>query len=137
MRFHTLFVAALLCASSGSAAHAQAQLVTDMRLEDAGFTMRRADTPDKLRRAQLLPAHKFVARVKNGKRYYLYADTELCKCVFVGSPDALKTFRDLRKPRQPDAVMASGISPANEVIDDLADDRWTLVGGDDFLDYNY
>ena len=55
----------------------------------------------------------------------------------VGSADALKTVRDLRKPTQPDAVMASGISPATEVIDDLADDRWTLVGGDDFLDYNY
>ncbi len=132
-----IVVAALLCAASANAAYAQAQLVTDMKLEDAGFVMRRADTPDKLRRTQLLPPHKFVARVKDGKRYYLYADPELCKCVFVGSADALKTFRDLRKPTQPDAVMASGISPATEVIDDLADDRWTLVGGDDFLDYNY
>lgn len=141
MRFDTFIAAALLCAMScamsASAAHAQAQLVTDMRLEDAAFAMRRADTPDKMRRAQLLPPHQFVARVKNGKRYYLYADTELCKCVFVGSPDALNRFRDLRKPARPDAVMASGISPATEVIDDLADDRWTLVGGDDFLDYNY
>lgn len=137
MRFGTFIAAALLCASSGSAAYAQAQLVTDMRLEDAGFAMRRADTPDKMHRAQLLPPRQFVARVKDGKRYYLYADTELCKCVFVGSPDALKTFRDLRKPAQPDAVMPSGVSPANEVIDDLNDDRWTLVGGDDFLDHNY
>lgn len=137
MRFGTFIAAALLCALSGGAAHAQAQLVTDMRLEDAGFAMRRADTPDKLRRAQLLPPRQFVARVKDGKRYYLYADTELCKCVFVGSPDALKKFRDLRNPAQPDAVMASGVSPATDVIDDLADDRWSLVGGDDFLDYNY
>ncbi len=74
MRFDTFIAAALLCALSGGAAQAQAQLVTDMRLEDAGFVMRRADTPDKMRRAQLLPARKFVARVKDGKRYYLYAD---------------------------------------------------------------
>lgn len=136
MRFHK-FIAALLCALSGGTALAQTQLVTDMKLEDAGFVMRRADTPDKLRRATLLPPNKFVARVKNGKRYYLYADPELCKCVFVGSPDALRAFRDLRRPPQPDNVMPSGVSPTNEVIDDLADDRWNLIGGDDFLDYNY
>ena len=127
----------LLCAAFAGAAQAQQQLVTDMKLEDAGFSIRRADTPDKMRRAQLLPARKFVAHVKDGKRYYLYADTELCKCVFVGSPDALRIFRDLRRPQQADNVMPSGISPATDVIDDLADDRWALIGGDDFLDYDY
>jgi hypothetical protein len=136
MRFH-IIATALLCAVSAGVAQAQQQLVTDMKLEDAGFVIRRADTPDKLQRAQLLPSRKFVARVKAGKRYYLYADTELCKCVFVGSPDALKMFRDLRRPQQADNVMQSGASPSTEVIDDLADDRWNLIGGDDFLDYNY
>jgi hypothetical protein len=132
-----IVITALLCTVSAGAAQAQQQLVTDMKLEDSGFVMRRADTPDKLRRAQLLPSRQFVARVKDGKRYYLYADTELCKCVFVGSPDALRTFRDLRRPQQADNVMPSGMSPTTEVIDDLADDRWNLIGGDDFLDYNY
>jgi hypothetical protein len=136
MHFHIIMAAAVLCAMSG-AAQAQQQLVTDMKLEDSGFIMRRADTPDKLRRAQLLPSRQFVARVKDGKRYYLYADTELCKCVFVGSPDALRTFRDLRRPQQADNVMQSGASPTTDVINDLADDRWNLIGGDDFLDYNY
>jgi hypothetical protein len=136
MHFYIIMAAAVLCAMSG-AAQAQQQLVTDMKLEDSGFIMRRADTPDKLRRAQLLPSRQFVARVKDGKRYYLYADTELCKCVFVGSPDALRTFRDLRRPQQADNVMQSGASPTTDVINDLADDRWNLIGGDDFLDYNY
>jgi hypothetical protein len=135
--FFQIVVAALLCTASAGAAQAQQQLVTDMKLEDAGFVIRRADTPDKMQRAQLLPSRKFVARVKDGKRYYLYADTELCKCVFVGSPDALKMFRDLRRPQQADNVMPSDASPATDVIDDLADDRWNLIGGDDFLDYNY
>jgi hypothetical protein len=135
--FYKIVVAVLVCAAFAGAAQAQQQLVTDMKLEDAGFVMRRADTPDKMKRAQLLPSRKFVARIKDGKRYYLYADTELCKCVFVGSPDALKVFRDLRRPQQADNVMPSGASPTTEVIDDLADDRWNLIGGDDFLDYNY
>ena len=134
MKIRTITVIAFL---AYAALPALAQLATDMKLEDAGFVMRRADTSEKMRRAQLLPSRQFVARVKDGKRYYLYADTELCKCVFVGSPDALKTFRDLRRPQQADNVMPSGLSPVNEVIDDLADDRWNLIGGDDFLDYNY
>jgi hypothetical protein len=135
MRFFLLIAAALLCACGAAQAQTQ-QLVTDMKLEDSGFTMRRADTPDKLRRVRLLPAHKFVARVKDGKRYYLYADAELCKCVFVGGPTALQTFRDLRRPPQPDNVMPSGNSAFYDVIDDMNEDRWNLVGGgDDFLDF--
>ena len=135
MRFILVIAAALLCVSGAAQAQTR-QLVTDMKLEDAGFTMRRADTPDKLRRARLLPPHKFVARVKDGKRYYLYADAELCKCVFLGGPTALQTFRDMRRPQQPDNVAPSGNSAFYDVVDDLNEDRWNLVGGgDDFLDF--
>jgi hypothetical protein len=128
----------LLCVSGATAQAQTQQLVTDMKLEDAGFTMRRADTPDHLRRVRLLPAHKFVARVKDGKRYYIYADAELCKCVFVGGPTALQNFRDMRGPQQPDAAAPSGSSAFYDVIEDLNEDRWNLLSaGDDFFDYNY
>lgn len=137
MRFNLIAAAALLCASGAAQAQTR-QLVTDMKLEDAGFTMRHAETPDQLRRIQMLPAHKFVARVKDGKRYYLYADAELCKCVFVGGPTALQTFRDMRGPQQPDSVAPSGNSAFYGVIEDLNEDRWNLLSArDDFFDYNY
>jgi hypothetical protein len=45
-----------------------------MRLEDMGFIMRPANTPEQMGRLRPLPARKFVARTKDGNRYYLYAD---------------------------------------------------------------
>ena len=58
---------------------------TDMKLEDMGFIMRPANTPEQMERLRLLPARKFVARAKDGSRYYLYADPDYCQCVFVGN----------------------------------------------------
>ncbi len=135
MRINRISAAIALCLLFGTAA--VAQLASDMKLEDAGFVMRRADTPEKLRQAKALPPRKFVGRVKNGKTYYVYADPELCHCVFVGSALSLQTYRDMRKLRQPDVVMPSGANAEAEVIDDLGDDRWNLIGPDSYLDYDF
>ena len=67
---------------------------TDMRLEDMGFVMRVADTPQQLDRLRLLPARKFVSRTKGARRYYLYADPDYCKCVFLGDALAMKNYQN-------------------------------------------
>ena len=74
---------------------AGAQEVKDMDLEDSGFVMRPALTPQQLERVNLLPPHKFIARSKNGQRYFLYADPDLCKCVFVGNALAMANYQGL------------------------------------------
>lgn len=74
---------------------AGAQEVKDMDLEDSGFVMRPALTPQQLERVNLLPSHKFIARSKNGQRYFLYADPDLCKCVFVGNALAMANYQSL------------------------------------------
>ena len=74
---------------------ASAQEVKDMDLEDSGFVMRPALTPQQLERVNLLPSHKFIARSKNGQRYFLYADPDLCKCVFVGNALAMANYQGL------------------------------------------
>ncbi len=53
------------------------QEAKDMDLETSGFVMRPALTPQQLERVKLLPPHKFIARAKNGQRYFLYADPDL------------------------------------------------------------
>src|ERR1700733_5497735 len=68
---------------------AVAQEAKDMDLEDTGFVMRPALTPQQLERVKLLPPHKFIARTNNGRRYFLYADRDLCKCVFVATRSRL------------------------------------------------
>jgi hypothetical protein len=69
-----------------------------MKLEDMGFIMRPANTPEQMERLRLLPARKFVARAKGGSRYYLYADPDYCQCVFVGNEFAMKNYRALNAP---------------------------------------
>ena len=116
---------------------AMAQLATDMRLEDAGFVMRRADTPDKIARLRLIPPRQFVSRTGKRGRYYLWADPDTCRCVFVGDGRALQSFKDMRKGLpQPDSVSPRGIDPENMIIHDMDEDAGINVPDGDVLDYH-
>jgi hypothetical protein len=125
---------AALCALGLVADIALAQLPTDMKLEDAGFVMRRADTTEKLGHAKRVPPRKFVARVKNGQRYYIYADPETCQCVFVGDEKAMQAFRDMRRRlAQPGIVPPSGEAPEAEMIEAIDSD----VSDGSILDWKF
>jgi len=52
----------------------------------AGFDKKVADTPERLAHLErLTPARKLVAHRRDGKLYYVYADPEMCKCLYVGT----------------------------------------------------
>lgn len=112
------------------------QEATDMKLRDAGFIARVADTPALIARLRTLPPRKFVRRAKAGRHYYIYVDPDLCKCAFLGDEDAMKTYRDMATARlqQPGVVPPSGVSPERQIedIDNAADG---LITDDDILDY--
>ena len=84
-----------------------------------GFVMRAADTPAQIERLRQLPPRTFVARSKNGRRYYLYADPDYCKCVFVGDETAMRNYRDMVSP-PPQAPMAIG--PGKPSVAETGDD---------------
>jgi len=131
-----LILAALIVIGDAKLVNAQ-QLATDMKLEDAGFVMRRADTPEKLARLQLLPPRKFVSRTGASGRYYLYADPDDCRCVFVGRATAYQAFRDMRaKLPQPDNVGPGGNNVEGEIVRDMDADAFD-VPMDDILDYRF
>ncbi|MEJ0077930.1 MAG: hypothetical protein WDO17_21335 [Alphaproteobacteria bacterium] len=92
---------------------AQAQEAIDQKLVDAGFTMRSVDTPKQMERAKLLPHRQIISRTKDGKLYYLYADVAYCKCVLVGSPQALQAYRDMSLPPVP--MSLDGPSPSRGI----------------------
>jgi len=69
----------------------------DMKLEDVGFIMRPA-------------TRKLIARTANGRRYYIYADPDYCKCAFVGNELAMKNYQNLISP-PPQAPMTVGSGP--------------------------
>jgi hypothetical protein len=82
----------------------------DIKLEDVGFIMRSASTPAEVKRLKLLPPRKFIARTANGRRYYIYADPDYCKCAFVGNELAMKNYENLISP-PPQAPMTVGSGP--------------------------
>ncbi len=119
-----------------------AQLATDMRLEDAGFVMRRADTPEKIARLRLIPPRQFVTRTGKNGRYHLRADPDTCKCVFVGGAGkaAACSFKDMRRRACRSRTM-SGRAPAvsnpeNMIIHDMDEDAGNHVPDGDVLDYH-
>lgn len=118
-----------------------AQESVGMKLEDAGFTMKEANTPQKMARLKSVPARKFVARSKNGRSYYIYADPDYCRCAYIGSEDALKTYRAAASAgvgflpgyRDPaDASKPSGSNLEIEMVHDMASDGDPIPGDDIF-----
>lgn len=119
---------------------AASQEGTDMKLEDAGFKMRIADTTEKMKHARLLPPKKFIARTKDGKRYYVYSDPDFCKCVFVGDENAMKTYRDMvTRPKDlaPTIIAPSGVTPAMLMEQDMDADVSNQIGDGNILDWKF
>jgi hypothetical protein len=111
----------------------------DMRLEDMGFVMRPAGTAARMERLRLLPPRTFVARTKDGRRYYLYADPDVCRCIFVGDELAMKNYRDLVSP-PPQAPMAIGGGKPSALTEMMREEEMDpTVGGTiydgDILDF--
>ncbi|MHB2169108.1 hypothetical protein [Alsobacter sp. R-9] len=69
-------------------------------LLDAGFVARPASTPKNVALMKGLPANKFVKQTVNGTVTYLYADPLVCKCVYVGTPDAFQAYRNVLNVQQ-------------------------------------
>jgi hypothetical protein len=118
----------------------------DMKLEDAGFVVRVADTPAKLARLHTLPPRKFIRRVKAGQPYFMYADPDACKCVFVGDQDAMNSYRGMAAKHSPPlqlqlpnpaTLSAGGVEPEQSMIQDIDADTGSLIPEGDILDFKF
>ena len=115
-----------------------------MKLEDAGFVVRVADTPAKIARLRAVPARKFLRRVKAGHAYYMYADPDLCRCVYLGNQDAMNNYRAMATLRRqqfflqsPNAQLPPGLSPENDLVQDIDVDSDDTMPTGDILDYPF
>ena len=127
----TAFTIITLCALP--ALPAMAQRATGMLLEDAGFKMREANTPQRMERLRSLTPHKLIARQKNGVPYYLYADPDDCKCLFVGDKIAFENYRAMPpQPLQPYDVGRGRNPVVSEMVDEM--DRDGSLDQDDMID---
>ena len=69
-------------------------------LAAAGFTIKLADTPEKLAALQGLPQHQLITGVKDGKMIYLYADATACKCLYLGNEKAYQRYQRFALEKQ-------------------------------------
>ena len=90
-----------------------------------------------MERLRLLPARKFVARAKDGSRYYLYADPDYCQCVFVGNELAMKNYRALNAPSSapPLPIGSNGGTAEGAFIQEMDPSINVMSGNGDILDY--
>ncbi len=68
---------------------------TERTLSAAGFKMKFADTPKQLLNTQTMVQRQLVSHMKDGSVYYVYADAEFCKCLYVGSDEAYQRYQKL------------------------------------------
>ena len=134
-RYATLVGVATLAVVASSS---QAQLGIEMKLANAGFTMRTATTHAQLERLRAVPARRFVARTHNGVRHYIYADPDGCKCALIGSERAMQAYRDMVKPPPLPPGVAdfqgagsdTGVNPEREIIHEFNEDIAPPYGDD-------
>lgn len=69
--------------------------ITQGFLEEAGFLKKNADSPAKLDYLKSLTQHTLVLHERNGKSYYVYADANNCKCLYVGDEQAFQRYRKI------------------------------------------
>ena len=97
-RAPVLFAAALLaaaCANTGTATSEREDM-----LAEAGFALKKANTPQRIATLKALPPHRFVQRGTGGGAKYFYGDPTLCGCIYVGDQNAYNQYRQQMAARQ-------------------------------------
>jgi len=72
-----------------------ATLHTEQFLAAAGFVMKLGDTPEKLASLQALKPRTLVPQEREGRLYYVYADPEACRCLYVGTEAQYQEYQRL------------------------------------------
>jgi hypothetical protein len=135
--FFTLRCLAVTLMAGGARAQQEG---VDMHLEDVGFVMRAAAPQQFDRLKSLLPAHRFVGRTINGRRYYVYSDPDLCKCIFLGDETAMQSYQGLvaaaAASNTANADNSAAATPAGRVlIEEMNADLSGSIAPGDILDY--
>ena len=68
---------------------------SEQLLSASGFTMKLADTPEKLAHLKTLTQRKVVPHERDGKTYFVYADALYCGCMYVGNQEDYKRYKKM------------------------------------------
>ena len=78
----------------------QEAMQVERTLAAAGFQMKFADTPEKMDHLQTMQQRTLFPTQRDGKLYYIYADTTNCKCLYVGTEKAYQRYQKLAIEQQ-------------------------------------
>ena len=96
---------------------------TEQLLAATGFEMKLADTPEKFANLNTLtPRRTLIPQERDDRLFYVYADPDLCKCLYVGNSSQYE--RALQKGFANDQFIAVG-----EQLNALAWDLWAPWAG--------
>jgi hypothetical protein len=87
---------------------------TESVLTKAGFRQVPADTPQKLTHLKTLPQRQLVARTHQGQKYYVFADAEDCKCMYVGRDQQYQSYLRLAREQRVAEDKAVALEDARE-----------------------
>lgn len=109
-------IAGLTLIGAALAVAACATLARDREgnLQKAGFRSIPADTPQKMAHLRTLPDRQLVARTNQGQKYYVYADPDYCKCMWVGNAQQYQAYQGLMKQQRSAEDAALAIEEAKE-----------------------
>jgi len=122
MRREVLFAAFALSLAGCAALQGQETRATERLLAAAGFQMQAADTPEKVAHLQGLTSGKIVRREQNGQASYIYADRNVCSCLYAGTEQQYQEYRKLARQQ----TMADEAAVVEEEASDAR--SWGLWG---------
>ncbi len=73
---------------------------TEGLLQQAGFQVRFADSPERLQHVKALEQRALVKKDRDGQPYYVYADAEGCKCLYYGTQAEYQRYRILENDQE-------------------------------------
>lgn len=92
----TVMLLALVFFPSGCASTQNNKAINqEQLLASAGFRKKLADTQEKLDHLKDMPQRKLFQQERDGKLYYVYADTKLCKCLYFGNKEAYESYQQI------------------------------------------
>ena len=112
------------CAGSAS----QDAMDIERRLSAAGFQMKLADTPEKLAHLQSMGQRRLIPTSREGDMVFVYADAELCKCLYVGSEKNYQEYQRLAIKQNIADEQRATAREDNMAAQTNADMNWRMWG---------
>lgn len=73
---------------------------TENLLSAAGFQVKVAETPEKLQQLGTMRQHQIIRRLHDGRVMYVYADAQVCRCLYYGTQEQYDRYRRLALQQQ-------------------------------------